>query len=238
MFSGHGDAEFSPATCSRCGLTAYLVDPQSVSVTAERLLYRSEADLKHGDYSLSIVVGVMAIESFLTRLFLKMKGMESYAVTFKTPTAAQEAEWEKEFPKSGGFPRPADFVAQSLVGTTFDEFVARNKKASEIFSNLTNSAGTTPTQYFQDQLYKRRNRIAHWGYVNSGKSEAQLCLTVAVAAVSILREMDAATDWVGLAQKLAQAGRAGVAAERERLHEIIARNQRSDPAEQHDHSSH
>jgi hypothetical protein len=236
VFSAYGDDDFREATCSRCGSAASLIDPLSVSVTGERLLYRSKADLDAGDYSLSIVVGVMAVESFLTRLFLKLKGMESYAVTFKPSTPAQEAEWEKEFPRGGGFTSPAGFVSQRLVGTTFDEFVATNKRASAIFSNLPDSAGSSPTQYFQDQLFKRRNRIAHWGYVNSSKSEAQLCHTVAVAAVSILREMDATTDWVGHAQKLAQAARAGVAKEREHLHEILAQSQ-PEPVEQRDHSS-
>jgi len=235
-FSSDGDADFGPATCSRCGSTAHLIDPLSVSVTGERLLYRSEADLKNGEYSLSIVVGVMAVESFLTRLFLKLKGMENFAVTFEPANSAQEAEWEKEFPKSGGFPRPADFVSERLVGITFDEFVATNKRASTIFSNIQDSAGVSPAQYFQDQLFNRRNRIAHWGYVNSSKAEAQLCHTVAVAAVSILREMDSATDWVGLAQRLAQAARAGVSEERERSREILDERQQAEPVERRGHS--
>jgi hypothetical protein len=40
------------------------------------------------------------------------------------------------------------------------------------------------------ELFERRNRIVHWGYVNSTKAEAQLCHTLAVAIISILREMD------------------------------------------------
>jgi hypothetical protein len=231
VFSAFGDADFKEATCSICGSAASLIDPLSVSITGERLLHRSNADLEGGDYSLSIVVGVMAVESFLTRLFLKLKGMESYAVTLKPPTSIQEADWEKEFPKSGGFPSPVGFVCKRLVGTTFDEFVETNKRASAIFSGLPDSAGASPTEYFQDQLYKRRNRIAHWGYVNSSKSEAQLCHTVAVAVISILREMDAAADWVGLAQKIAQAARAGVAAERQHLHEILAERQQAESRE-------
>ena len=106
VFSTGGDNDFKEATCSRCGSSASLIDPLSVSVTGERLLYRSKADLDGGDYSLSIVVGIMAVEAFLTGLFLKLKGMESYSVTFDLPTSAQEAEWEKEFPTSGGFPGP------------------------------------------------------------------------------------------------------------------------------------
>lgn len=190
MFSAYGDAEFKAATCTDCEESGHLGDPLSVSVTAERLLYRSRTELDNGDYSLSIVIAVMAIESYLTRLFLKLKGMESYASTFNLPTATQEAEWEKEYPRSGGFSGPIGFVSQRLVGTTFDKFVEGNAVAHKVFSGLSNVSNASATQYIQNELFNRRNRIAHWGYVNSDKAEAGLCHTIAVAAVSILREMD------------------------------------------------
>jgi hypothetical protein len=190
VFSTYGDAEFGLANCAKCEKSAHMMDPLSVSVIAERLLYRSEAELEIGDYSLSIVIAVMAIESFLTRLFLKLKGMDSYASTFSLPTPKQEEEWEKEYPRSGGFSSPIGFVSQRLVGTTFDKFVAGNPVANAIFSGLPNPSQTAPTQYFQDELFKRRNRIAHWGYVNSNQGEAELCHTIAVGLISLLREMD------------------------------------------------
>jgi hypothetical protein len=190
VFSAYGDADFGAAICDKCGESAHLMNPLSVSVTAERLLYRSKAELDNGDYSLAIVIAVMAIESFLTRLYLKLKGMDSYLSTFTFPTAAQEADWEKEYPRSGGFSSPIGFVSQRLVGTTFDKFVADNATATAIFSGLPNPTATAPTLYFQSELFNRRNRIAHWGYVNSNQAEAELCHGIAVALVSILREMD------------------------------------------------
>lgn len=101
MFSTQGDAEFRTTVCDRCGKSADLIDPLSVSVTAERLLYRSKAELDGGDYSLAIVIAVMAVESFLTRLYFKIRGMEAYMSTFTLPTPAQEAEWEGEYPRTG-----------------------------------------------------------------------------------------------------------------------------------------
>ena len=190
MFSAYGDSQFSASNCPKCGTSAYLSDPLSVSVTAERLLYRSKAELENGDHSLSIVIAVMAVESFLTRLFLKLKGMNSYSATFSLPTATQEAEWEREYPRSGGFSGPIGFVSQRIVGTTFDKFVECNPTASGIFSRLPNTLQASPTQYVQNNLFNPRNRIAHWGYVNSNKADAELCHIIAVALVSILREMD------------------------------------------------
>jgi hypothetical protein len=192
VFSACGEAEFGPATCTACGKPGYLFDPLSVSVTAERLLFRSRAELEAGEYSLSTVIAVMAIESYLTRLFLKFKGMASYAATLMLPTPAEEAAWEKEYPRSGGFSGPINFISQRLTGVNFDKFVAQNATASAIFHTLTNPSCASPTEHFQNELFKPRNRIAHWGYVNSGKAEAETCYTIAVALVSILREMDRA----------------------------------------------
>ena len=189
-FSVYGDAEFQPAICTNCGKSGFLFDPLSVSVTAERLFLRAKAELENGEYSLSTVIAVMAIESFLTRMFLKSKGMSHYANAFALPSPAEEAIWEKEYPRSGGFSGPAEFVSQRLAGTSFDQFVTGNTTASSIFSMLPNSSSLTASRYFQEELFKRRNRIVHWGFVNSTKSDALLCLTIAVALVSILREMD------------------------------------------------
>ena len=222
VFSAYGDAEFGVATCSRCEKSQHAIDPLSVSVTAERLLYRSMAEIKGGDYSLAIVIAAMAVESYLTRLFLKLKGMEAYAATFKLPTAEQEAAWEQEYPRSGGFLGPVGFVSQRLARARFDDFVEGNGPAKAIFQRLPNPSQVSPAQYFQDELFKRRNRIVHWGYVNSTRTEAAECHTIAVAIVSILREMDKAANWVGFAKEVAETARAGVAAERQHLQEILA----------------
>jgi hypothetical protein len=189
-FSTYGDNPWPILVCPKCATAGNLMNPLSVSVTAERLLYRSKAELENGDYSLSIVIGTMAVESFLTRLFLKLKGMDSYATTFSLPTPAQEKAWEIEYPRKGGFIVPADFVSNAMMGMSFDEFVAANPIAGKIMAAFPDAANLSAKQYFQSELFNRRNRIAHWGYVNSDKTEAELCHRLAVAIVSILREMD------------------------------------------------
>lgn len=189
-FVTYGDGPWPTVVCPRCGAAAGQIDPLSVSVTAERLLYRSKAELEGGDYSVSIVIGTMAVESFLTRLFFKVKGMDSYATTFTWPTEAQEKAWEVEYPRKGGFTGPADFVSKATTGMTFDEFVAKNAVARKIMAGFPDTANLSAKQYFQSALFHPRNRIAHWGYVNTSQAEAERCHTLAVAIVSILREMD------------------------------------------------
>lgn len=191
IFLATGEADFNPANCPSCAKPAILFNPLSVSVTAERLLYRSKAELEIGDFSLSVVIGTIAVESYLTRLFLKLKGMENYVATFQIPNKALEEEWEKEYPRSGGFLKPSDFVSKKLTGKTFDQFVMSNNiAAAHAFLGVPNPNGALPSRHFQDELFKRRNRIAHWGYVNTTMVEAEHCHHIAVAIVTILREMD------------------------------------------------
>jgi hypothetical protein len=191
VFSATGEEKFGLGECSSCKKTTYLIDPLSVSVTAERLLYRSKAELENGDYSLSIVIATIAVESYLTRLFLKLKGMENYATTFELPNESMEAQWEKEYPRSGGFLKPSDFVAKQFTGLTFDQFVMSNNiVTAHAFLGLPNPNKILPSRYFQNELFNRRNRIAHWGYVNSTRQEAEHSHQIAVAIITILREMD------------------------------------------------
>jgi hypothetical protein len=72
----------------------------------------------------------------------------------------------------------------------FDEFVAENVIAGKIMTGLSDPAGLSAKQYFQSGLFHLRNRIVHWGYVNTNQAEAERCHTLAVAIVTILREMD------------------------------------------------
>src|ERR1700683_4260049 len=73
---GYGGLTFSALTCPQCGNTIHLIDPLTISIVAERLLYRSEAELENGDFTMPIICSAMGIESALTRLFLKWEEVE------------------------------------------------------------------------------------------------------------------------------------------------------------------
>jgi hypothetical protein len=80
-FATYGEAEWPTVVCTKCGMAGGQINPLSVSVTAERLLHRSKQELEGGDYTLSIVIETMAVESLPTQLFFKVKGMDNYAAT-------------------------------------------------------------------------------------------------------------------------------------------------------------
>jgi hypothetical protein len=73
---------------------------------------------------------------------------------------------------------------------TFDDFAGSNPVAIKIMAELPGAPHLSAKEYFQKELFNRRNEITHWGYVNSKQEEAHLCHTLAVAILAILQEMD------------------------------------------------
>src|SRR5258708_32788803 len=156
-FVVYGDGRWTSTVCPACGVPGNNIDPLSVAVTAERLLRRSLEELKGGDYTLTVLIGTMAVESFLTRLFFKFKKMENYATTLTWPTPQKEKEWEDEYGRRTGCLKPADFVSNTLTGMPFDVFVAANAVAGKIMAEVPNAAHLSPKQYIQTELFHRRN---------------------------------------------------------------------------------
>ncbi len=189
--TGDAGKKFPAAICPKCNAAINIVDPLSISVVAERLLHRSKGEMECGDYTLSIICSAMAVECFLTQSFLKWKGLENFKSTGHFPTESEQSELEKGYTKSAGFLTPADFVSNSLAGMGFNEFVAKDPKAKAIMAGFPDAAGLSPKEYFQQGLFKKRNRILHWGEVNYLQIDATLCLSVAVAVIGILKIMDA-----------------------------------------------
>jgi hypothetical protein len=190
-FQTYGAKSWPTVVCDTCGKAGGQFDPLSVSVIAERLLYRSQHELEAGEYTLSIVIGTMSVESFLTRLFFKVRGMDCYTANFRWPTEEDEQPWETEYKKTrGGFSGPVDVVSAMTVATPFDDFVRSNTAASAITNSVAIPSGDSPKNYFQRELFQLRNRIAHWGFVDASLEQAQRCHTLAVSIVAILRVMD------------------------------------------------
>ena len=72
---GVGEQRIPPATCPKCGAQIHLLDPLSVSVIADRLLYRSKHELDEGDYTLSIICSAIAVETAFTQAFINGRAL-------------------------------------------------------------------------------------------------------------------------------------------------------------------
>jgi hypothetical protein len=193
---GYGELTFPPATCPSCGQTIHIIDPLTFSVIAQRLLYRGDAELKNGDFTMPIICGAMAIESALTSLFLKWRQLE-HGFPGNSTTDADRETWEKEYrdgTRPGGFPNSANFVSSYLTGKSFDGFAAdflrRSSKAAIIGAGLPMYESQMKTDYINRELFYKRNRIMHWGEVKYEKSDAEKALAASGAAFALLTVMD------------------------------------------------
>jgi hypothetical protein len=194
---GYGELTFPPATCPRCGVSIHILDPLTFDVVASRLLYRADAELKSGAFTMPIIFGAMALESALTSLFLKWRKLES-----GYPTEASDVdreEWEAEYRANtspGGFSKAANFVSKFLNGKSFDgfvkDFLERSSKAAIIKADLPMFESQTKADYIQIELFRRRNRIMHWGEVGYKKADAAEALAAGRTAFAILTVMDKA----------------------------------------------
>lgn len=184
---GYGQLTFPPATCT-CGATIHVFDPLTISIVGERLLYRSQAELDSGDFTMPIICGAMAVETALTRVYLKWREIEH---GYGTATDADRETWEGDYRtgvRPGGFANSANFVSGYLMGKPFDSFV--DDLAARSGTALVVPAIEMKTAHINAELFKRRNRIMHWGNVEYAKQDAQKAFEAAQTAFAVLRAMD------------------------------------------------
>ncbi|HKN74249.1 MAG TPA: hypothetical protein VJW94_03650 [Candidatus Acidoferrum sp.] len=184
---GYGKKRISAAHCPGCGKTIPILAPLSISVVADRLLFRSRAEVDGGDPTVSIVCSAVAVEAALTHIFIKWKKIDNKVL--REPNATQREEWEKEYRtgakkvrKPSGFEKSANFVSKYLTGKDFDACVnayAKNKAASELRAS-----------HINESLFRKRNRIMHWGKVNYKRDDALSAFAAARDTISILKVMD------------------------------------------------
>ena len=184
---GYGKLTFPPATC-KCGAAIHVYDPLSISVVGERLLYRSQAELDSGDFTMPIICGAMAVESALTSVYVKWRELDH---GYGTATDAVRKTWVRDYrtgTKPGGFAKSADFVSNYLTGKPFDSFV--DDLAARSGTSLAVPTIEMKTAHISAELFTRRNQIMHWGNVGYTKQDAQKAFEAAQTAFAVLRVMD------------------------------------------------
>ena len=193
----YAEESLQSAKCPGCQMIGILCQPLSISVVADKLLYRSKTEIDGEDYTLSIICSAIAVECALTQVFLKWKGIDSLKLTGHLATDSERNLWEKEYRKAterGGFMKSANFVSEFLCGKKFDDFVAnfenQSRKSTVAHTGPTIASSRPAASYIQDELFRRRNRIMHWGDVGYQQPDARLCLNAASGFIGTLKTMD------------------------------------------------
>jgi hypothetical protein len=144
--------------------------------------------LKNGDWTLAIVLSAMAIECDLAFLFMKWKRIDK-----DLPTDADQEGWENEWRDIRGIAAQLEAISVLLTGKSFDVFVYQN------IARLTTIRAKYPTfmsaasakVLFVEELFSRRNKIAHFGKIDFEQPDAEVCFELATRLSKILAAMDA-----------------------------------------------
>jgi hypothetical protein len=179
-------------TCPQCGVSLTIMDSITFSLIADRLLIRADSEIDKGDYTVAIILSAMAVETAVTQVFMKWKGIEHYGKTGSlNPTEAEEEAWEAEYfqattkfqPGLRAFEKEANFVSLFLVANKYDDFVFGKATA-------TTQPNLLSAKQIHIDLFDKRNRVMHWGEVEYGREDALTALVAAKQAIATLRTMD------------------------------------------------
>ena len=171
-----------------CGAAIYLL--QSDMRVSRRAFCRAEVELSEEDFSLAIILSAMAVECELAFLFSKWKMLEARLLPNEV-TQAHSNSWEQEFRKMKGVSGKLDAATQLMTGETFDAFLVRRAGlASDLQQKYQNLGNRSPSKFFVEELFRKRNKILHSGHTEFGKPEAEGCVKMATGLLQVIAEID------------------------------------------------
>ncbi len=183
-----GNEPYPDLQCE-CGATIYVV--QSSIPVSRRVLCRAEAELLGEDFSLAIILSAMCVECELAFLHSKWKMLDAGLIPCEVTQTHTDA-WEEEFRRvQGGITGKLDCITQLLVGENFDAFLVRRTDLATVLQQIHQNIGArSPKSYFAEELFRKRNKILHFGQAQFGKPEAEGCVRMAMSLLQIIGEID------------------------------------------------
>ena len=139
------------------------------------------------DYSLSIVLSAMAVESELSRLHHKWEQIDGL-LNLEDVT---EEQLDKRIRRFRTIADKFEGVAAIMHPPGLEEFVNGNEELVRTIDNGFPSINRgTIARDFQTQLFWPRNRILHLGYAGYVEADSSRCLTFAQLGLRILDLID------------------------------------------------
>ncbi len=176
--------------CPKCHLTIWLVEPLG-NVVGMAILGRSETELKNGDWTLTIVLGAMAVECELVYLFMRWNRIDVMLV--RNPNDADDDGWEEQWRDDvRTVAARLDKVSSLLTGQPFNLFLSQNSALLQAVHARYPAAesAASPKEFFVKELFHKRNRIVHFGKTDFQQPDAEMCFTLATTLSQILAAMD------------------------------------------------
>ena len=123
--------------------------------------------LASGDYTLSTVLGAVAVESELGRIYIKWRETETGLPNEMTD--ADRENFEDELRKYFKIVDRLDMVSEYLTKLKFNEFVRADASLNAFVVKAHPDAASGPSlkNFFETELFWKRNAIAHAGKIDS-----------------------------------------------------------------------
>jgi hypothetical protein len=175
------------AQCPKCESSIWLVAPLG-NLVAMAILSRAATELlKNGDWTLTIVLSAMAIECDLAFLFMKWKRIDK-----DLPTDADQEGWENKWRDIRGIAAQLEAVSVLLTGKSFEAFVYQDIAwLTTIRANYPTFMSTASANILLlEELFRRRNKIVHFGKIDFEQPDAEVCFELATTLSKILAAMD------------------------------------------------
>ncbi|HJX85045.1 MAG TPA: hypothetical protein VJ723_11935 [Candidatus Angelobacter sp.] len=182
VVTASGNEPFPDAHCPSCGTTTFVINDARVST---RVFLRAKAELGSDDFTLTILLSAMSVECEISYQFFKWKKLDT-EVAGGTVTPAHQEAWEKELRNLTAIDARLNALSNLLTTHNFKDFVTAKPHLLSEYPE----ASKAPATYFQQQLFWKRNQIAHFGKLDSNKSEAESCVALALSLLRIFNSMD------------------------------------------------
>lgn len=149
---------------------------------------RAKHELQHNDATISTLLSAVAVEAEMAYLFSKWKGINSGKVP-ADQTSEDRKAWEGEWANMRLIGKRLDELSRLLTSKPFDEFA--HLKVGLLGPALTGwNPCTSIKDFFQEQLFDKRNDIAHYGKIDFQVEDGKRSLTLATALLKLLNAMD------------------------------------------------
>jgi hypothetical protein len=175
------------AKCPDCGATIHLIAPLG-NIATMLLMARAENELSHNDATVATLLSAIAVEAEMAYLFFKWKGIDSGKLS-NEQTPEDRKQWEDEWANVRSIGTRLEKLSLLLTKKPFDGFA--RLKIDLLKSTLVghDPAGSIK-DFFQDQLFERRNDIAHYGQIDFETPVGERCLLSATTLLKLLHAMD------------------------------------------------
>lgn len=177
--------------CSKCGYEGEVVLGRGYTV-GTKILYKSHHEYSENkDYTMSILLSAIALESDISNLFFKWRELQELSSNDNTSHNIDNDTFDTEYRRLGTISNKIKFVSELMYPNGLDEYVKNSPElAADIEDNYQMLDKDNITNSIKENLYRPRNEIVHNGRSDFNESTAKECFYISDMGIYIFGELD------------------------------------------------